>query len=460
MDLGSAYVDALVNTLTVCASTLGSGVTQTGTLNFGNGNFNIATLNLASSSSLSTPAATLVGNFNQNGGTNTVSIINMGQETSTGYPIYKPTYSLGNGATLVVGSITGGQGINYTNGTVRNLNLNGGTLAVNPTVSELQIIGADGSSGGVINIVLGAGTTNTFFVDSGLLVDTTNAPVSGSGTLKKSGAGTMEMDDTNTYTGNTIVAGGILEVKQPSIAKFSTVTVNSGADLQLDFAVTNQVSALIINGTNKVPGVYNNNTDPTYITGAGSLLVVPLSTNAFLTSLVLNPTDNHAPPFATNVFVYYATNTFGTNPTVTVVNENLYATNKLFLNGLVVQGLISGVPSIPLTGFGVGSTNVFKVLVTAQDGMTTNLYTVNMNQLAAVLINTNIFEITNVVSGGNLSLSWPADRKGWRLQVQTNSLNSGLGTIWYDWPNSTNLTSVSMPLNPANPSVFLRMVYP
>lgn len=70
---------------------------------------------------------------------------------------------------------------------------------------------------------------------------------------------------------------------------------------------------------------------------------------------------------------------------------------------------------------------------------------------------------TNVVasvSGGNLNLSWPTDHTGWRLQVQTNSLGGGLGTNWYDWPGSTNVNSVSIPIAPGNPSVFFRMVYP
>lgn len=75
-------------------------------------------------------------------------------------------------------------------------------------------------------------------------------------------------------------------------------------------------------------------------------------------------------------------------------------------------------------------------------------------------VNTNTFTMTNIVSGNNLDLSWPADRKGWRLQVQTNSLSTGLSDIWHDWPNSTNLTSVSIPFDPANPSVFFRMLYP
>lgn len=75
-------------------------------------------------------------------------------------------------------------------------------------------------------------------------------------------------------------------------------------------------------------------------------------------------------------------------------------------------------------------------------------------------INTNSFAFTNLVTGSSLNLSWPLDHKGWRLQVQTNSPGTGLSTTWYDWPNSTNLTSVSVPIDPANASVFLRMVYP
>ena len=77
-----------------------------------------------------------------------------------------------------------------------------------------------------------------------------------------------------------------------------------------------------------------------------------------------------------------------------------------------------------------------------------------------MIVNPNPFLLTNSVANNILNLSWPADRKGWRLQVQTNSLNAGLQHVWFDWPNATNVTSVSIPLNPANPSVFLRMVYP
>ena len=70
---------------------------------------------------------------------------------------------------------------------------------------------------------------------------------------------------------------------------------------------------------------------------------------------------------------------------------------------------------------------------------------------------------TNIVAqtgGGQLQLSWPQDHLGWRLQIQTNDLASGLGTNWFTVPNSTNVMQTNLVINPANGSVFLRLVYP
>ena len=73
---------------------------------------------------------------------------------------------------------------------------------------------------------------------------------------------------------------------------------------------------------------------------------------------------------------------------------------------------------------------------------------------------TNPTNITAVVSGGNLNLSWPAGHTGWRLEVQTNTLSVGVANNWFTWPNSTNVNAVSVPINPANPSVFFRLTLP
>jgi hypothetical protein len=75
-------------------------------------------------------------------------------------------------------------------------------------------------------------------------------------------------------------------------------------------------------------------------------------------------------------------------------------------------------------------------------------------------VNTTPTNITAVVNGPNLDLSWPQDHTGWRLEVQTNSLSVGIANNWSTWPGSTTTNAVSVPINPANPAVFLRLVYP
>jgi hypothetical protein len=66
--------------------------------------------------------------------------------------------------------------------------------------------------------------------------------------------------------------------------------------------------------------------------------------------------------------------------------------------------------------------------------------------------------ITTVLSGNSLTLSWPADHRGWRLQVQTNQ--SGIGTNWVTLPGSELVTSTNLPINPAHRAVFYRLIYP
>ena len=61
---------------------------------------------------------------------------------------------------------------------------------------------------------------------------------------------------------------------------------------------------------------------------------------------------------------------------------------------------------------------------------------------------------------GQLQIAWAADHIGWRLQTQTNSLNTGLGTNWLAIPGSAATNQILIPLNTANGSVFFRLVYP
>ena len=63
-------------------------------------------------------------------------------------------------------------------------------------------------------------------------------------------------------------------------------------------------------------------------------------------------------------------------------------------------------------------------------------------------------------SGTNLVLFWPADHRGWLLQVQTNTLSAGLGTNWVNVAGSASVIAVTNVINPANGNVFYRLAYP
>jgi len=62
--------------------------------------------------------------------------------------------------------------------------------------------------------------------------------------------------------------------------------------------------------------------------------------------------------------------------------------------------------------------------------------------------------------GTNLILTWPADHRGWLLQVQTNAPGAGLGTNWVTVPGSAITTAATNAINPASASVFYRLAYP
>jgi len=70
-------------------------------------------------------------------------------------------------------------------------------------------------------------------------------------------------------------------------------------------------------------------------------------------------------------------------------------------------------------------------------------------------VNTTSTNIVTSVSGNQLTLSWPLDHTGWTLQAQTN----GLGTNWFDVVGSTATNQLIQTINPANQSVFYRLLF-
>jgi hypothetical protein len=68
--------------------------------------------------------------------------------------------------------------------------------------------------------------------------------------------------------------------------------------------------------------------------------------------------------------------------------------------------------------------------------------------------------VTPCATSQCLSISWPGDHIGWRLQVQTNSISPGLGPHWFDVPNSMLTNHMIFTIDPTGPGLFYRLVYP
>jgi autotransporter-associated beta strand protein len=126
-----------------------------------------------------------------------------------------------------------------------------------------------------VSIGQGGAILDTAGYDIGLGVNLIPVSTVGDGGLTKLGAGTLTCSGTNNYNGNTTVAQGTLVFNTASLGANSTVTIGSGAVLNLNLAYTNTIAMLVIGGVPKPAGIYNSSNAAGSITGIGSLMVIP-----------------------------------------------------------------------------------------------------------------------------------------------------------------------------------------
>jgi hypothetical protein len=170
--------------------------------------------------------------------------------------------------------------------------------------------------------------------------------------------------------------------------------------------------------------------------------VLTLAANSAIT-MELNRTNS-----ATNDMIAAQAISAAGTLTVTNLGPGLVNGDKFKLFSVAVSGFSAvGLPAGP------GNAYVWDDKL-AVDG-TIQLLSGGLNPIA-----TNPTNITFSVGGGNLTLSWPADHTGWRLQSQTNALNLGLTTNWFDIAGSTATNEMILPVETANGAVFFRLVYP
>jgi autotransporter-associated beta strand protein len=282
--------------------------------------------------------------------------------------------------------------------------LNGGTVRANTNVADFIQVSSQVMSNGF--------TLDDNGYSVGMVSQPFQAGDAFNGGLIKKGSGSLYLDAASTYTGTTLVTNGLLagigSVTGPVVvAPAGTIGAGNAAGNGA-FSINNNLtiqggSFMRINKTGGTPAqdqvVVSGN-----ITYGGVLVVSNITSDA----------------------------------TVLVAGD----TFPLFSVTGTKTGNFSSIVGTP----GVGLLYSFNP--------TTGVLSV------APSVNTTPTNLVAVVSGNTLTLSWPADHLGWRLQVQTNSIDTGISGNWSDVAGSTSVNTVNATINPANGAVFYRMVYP
>ncbi len=321
----------------------------------------------------------------------------------------------------------------------------------NSGVAWIQNLAGNNQLTGVIQIYEGGGTL-LFQSDAGRLEYANNLQYSGAATaartysflgtgnqlvsgvilngdngaiinVTKSGTGTLTLSNANTYVGSTTVSGGTLLIAG-SINSTNGVSVTGGAlggNGTINDAVT--VSGL---GTLS-PG-----------TSIGTLTINSNLTLAGTTFIEVNKTAGTRDQVAVLNTVNYGGTLFATNLSGTLTTNDTFT----IFSAAARTGTFATITGSPGAGLAWKFNPTNGVL-----GVTTGLAS-------------NPTNITFSVSGNQLTLVWPADHTGWILQSQTNSLNAGLSTNWFDVAGSASSNTNVITINPASPTVFYRLRLP
>jgi fibronectin-binding autotransporter adhesin len=323
-----------------------------------------------------------------------------------------------------------------------------------PNNSLVPIGELSGEVGSFINSVGETPRTANFMV-GGLNTSSTFAGnFDGPHALTKVGTGTLTLVGTNNYTGSTTVSNGVLAlVGDAQITSSSLISLIAPG-------ILNVASNGLVLGSAGEQTLQGNGTIHGSLTVAGQGTVAPGSPVGMLTvtngitlggELVME-LDRSATTNSDRLVS--PTIAAGGSLTVTNIGAVLQVGDTFQLFSQAVSGSFAAV-NLP-----------------TNDPVTLTAYTwtnkVAINGTIAVLtavtppppVNTTPTNIVSSVAGGNLTLSWPADRTGWTLQVQTNSRAVGLNTNWFGVAGSSSTNQVTLPIGLTNGAVFYRLVYP
>jgi len=345
--------------------------------------------------------------YSVTGGTNIVGgfyIGNTNETAGTGAnPV--PLIFITNAATMYVGS----QGI-ASNGVASMLfALNGGGL-----------LGATAPWTGstTMKLISGTFTFQTADMNNNHNNITLSGVLSGNGNLNVTGGGTLTLDATNTYTGNTAILGGTLALG--SSGALASPNINLGSGTIFDVSQTGGFTLnanQTLGGSGTVAGAVTAGTSSIIYPGSNSVT----GTLTFTGGLTENGGVNNQ----------FNLSSSPTGPG----NDFINATGGLTLTGtntVTIIGSLAGGGAYPLFGYSSLTGDITNLAVTGASGTFLNNTTTKIIYFVA---QSSIRTATNVTWLGN------GANDNWDVENTTNWLNKGTGLLDYFVPGDMVLFS-------------------
>lgn len=307
-------------------------------------------------------------------------------------------------------------------------------------------------------VVSNSVSTNTPFTFNGL---TTNGYKNSISLYSAVGA----TSDTNVLSGPLTLAGSTFTVTNDvTLAPGSVVNFTLGTNSTMLAVVGN----LVLGGTNNIFAgsgfAYGTDTVMTY-TGALSgdlptLGLVPAGYNfafdtntAGVVNLIVSP--NSPPPAPLNLTAV-ATNGMVNLTWSSAATATSYNVKRSTISGGPYSTIAPGITTTNYSDTQVTNSTTYYYVVSAMNAAGESANSAEVNATLPALVSSVSTNIVFQLTGNQLNLSWPTDHLGWRLQYETNLADSN----WITVPNSTNVISTNIIIDPSNTSLFFRMIYP
>jgi autotransporter-associated beta strand protein len=316
------------------------------------------------------------------------------------------------------------------------LTLGGNSTASGPVhiYGGSVVLGTNGASGKLgVNAVITDNANLTINRSNAVVqgVDFSGVAISGNGSLTQAGSGATTLNAANTYTGGTTVSRGTLFVNGPILG---TATVMSGGTLSgagsIDGVVTVQSGGTLAAGpTATTIGTLTLNNTPVL---GGSVFVR------------INPTTAQS-----DQFVLSGVNTANYTGTLVVSNTGgplLAGDSFTIFTAAYHNGNFGSIQGNPGAGLAYSFNNGILSVVSTGGAYATNSTP------------TNVTATLSRDLGGNqtVAVAWPSDHLGWVLQSQTNDVDGGLGSNWFDLPATATVNLMNV-TNPTDLAVYYRM---